>query len=93
MNIFFLDPDVRECAQAHVDKHVVKMILEYDQLLSQILLLVIWAALAVVWVIHATRHVHREERWYDYLFAAPLFVVVWVIDGVFALRRRWEHWS
>lgn len=34
MNIFFLDPDVRECAQAHVDKHVVKMILEYAQLLS-----------------------------------------------------------
>ena len=71
MNIF-LDPDVRECAQAHVDKHAVKMIIEYAQPLSQILLLVlvIWAALAVVWAIHATRHVRRGWRWYDYLFAA-----------------------
>jgi hypothetical protein len=34
MNIFFLDqrPDV--CAQAHFDKHVVKMCIEYAQLLS-----------------------------------------------------------
>jgi hypothetical protein len=28
MNIFFLDYDVKKCAQYHVDKHVVKMILE-----------------------------------------------------------------
>ena len=34
MNIFILDLDVRKCAQYHVDKHVVKMILEYAQLLS-----------------------------------------------------------
>ena len=34
MNIFFLDPDVDECARSHVDRHVVKMILEYAQLLS-----------------------------------------------------------
>lgn len=34
MNIFFLDYDPRICAQSHVDKHVVKMILEYAQLLS-----------------------------------------------------------
>lgn len=34
MNIFYLDHDVNECAKMHNDKHVVKMILEYAQLLS-----------------------------------------------------------
>lgn len=34
MNIFYLDEDVTECARMHVDKHCVKMILEYAQLLS-----------------------------------------------------------
>ena len=34
MNIFYLSHDVKECAQMHLDKHVVKMILEYCQLLS-----------------------------------------------------------
>lgn len=34
MNIFLLDEDPRKCAEYHVDKHVVKMILEYAQLLS-----------------------------------------------------------
>lgn len=34
MNIFYLSHDIQECAKMHVDKHVVKMILEYAQLLS-----------------------------------------------------------
>jgi hypothetical protein len=34
MNIFALDTDVIACARYHLDKHVVKMILEYSQLLS-----------------------------------------------------------
>lgn len=34
MNIFYLDHDPRKCAEQHCDKHVVKMILEYAQLLS-----------------------------------------------------------
>ena len=34
MNIFYLDRDPKLCAEMHVDKHVVKMILEYAQLLS-----------------------------------------------------------
>jgi len=33
MNIFFLDMDVKKCAEYHCDKHVVKMILETAQLL------------------------------------------------------------
>ena len=34
MNIFYLDHDVTKCAEMHNDKHTVKMILEYCQLLS-----------------------------------------------------------
>lgn len=34
MNIFYLDNDPVECAKLHCDKHVVKMILETAQLLS-----------------------------------------------------------
>lgn len=34
MNIFYLDTDTTKCAEFHCDKHVVKMILEYAQLLS-----------------------------------------------------------
>lgn len=34
MNIFFLDHNVERCAVEHVDKHVVKMTLEYGQLMS-----------------------------------------------------------
>jgi hypothetical protein len=34
MNIFYIHADPATCAQQHVDKHVVKMILEYAQLLS-----------------------------------------------------------
>lgn len=34
MNIFILDKNIAKCAEYHVDKHVVKMILEYAQLLS-----------------------------------------------------------
>ena len=34
MNVFYLDPDPVKCARMHVDKHVVKMIVEYAQLLS-----------------------------------------------------------
>ncbi len=34
MNIFYLDNNTKECAEYHVDRHCVKMILEYSQLLS-----------------------------------------------------------
>lgn len=34
MNIFYLNKNPQLCAEQHVDKHVVKMILEYAQLLS-----------------------------------------------------------
>ena len=34
MNIFYLHPEPRVCAEMHNDKHCIKMILEYAQLLS-----------------------------------------------------------
>ena len=34
MNIFYLHPNTKTCAQHHCDKHVVKMIIEYAQLMS-----------------------------------------------------------
>lgn len=34
MNIFYLDPKPKKAAEYHCDKHVVKMCLEYAQLLS-----------------------------------------------------------
>jgi hypothetical protein len=34
MNIFYLDNNPKTCAQLHCDKHVVKMIIEYAQLMS-----------------------------------------------------------
>jgi hypothetical protein len=34
MNIFYLSPDPKECAEMHLDKHVTKMVIEYAQLLS-----------------------------------------------------------
>jgi len=36
MNIFYLDEDLKKCAEYHCDKHVVKMITEYNQLLSSV---------------------------------------------------------
>ena len=34
MNIFYLDHNPKRCAQMHCDKHVLKMIIEYAQLMS-----------------------------------------------------------
>jgi hypothetical protein len=36
MNIFYLSDNIEHCAQYHVDKHVVKMILEYAQILCTV---------------------------------------------------------
>lgn len=33
MNVFYLNPNPTKCAQEHCDKHVVKMIIEYAQLM------------------------------------------------------------
>ena len=38
MNIFYLSSDPQECAKFHCDKHVVKMVTETAQILSNVLL-------------------------------------------------------
>lgn len=37
MNIFLLDDDIQKCAEYHCDKHIVKMPIEYAQLISAVL--------------------------------------------------------
>lgn len=39
MNIFLLDRNIEKCAKYHCDQHVVKMILEYTQILCTVLYL------------------------------------------------------
>lgn len=39
MNIFILDNDIELCAQYHIDKHVVKMVLETTQLMNNVCIL------------------------------------------------------
>ena len=34
MNIFYLHEEPKTCAEQHLDKHVVKMLIEYAQLMS-----------------------------------------------------------
>ena len=34
MNVFYLHEDPKVCAEMHIDKHCVKMIIEYAQLMS-----------------------------------------------------------
>jgi hypothetical protein len=34
VNIFYLNEDPKQCAREHIDKHAVKMVIEYAQLLS-----------------------------------------------------------
>ena len=58
MNIFYLDNDPTTCAIYHNDKHVVKMILEYAQLLS--------TAHRVLDGVESTRlsKTGRKQKWY-----------------------------
>ena len=58
MNIFYLDHDVTKCAEMHNDKHTVKMILEYCQLLSTA-----HRYLDGVEVIGKTKNGRNAKRW------------------------------
>lgn len=59
MNIFYLDNDPTTCARYHNDKHVVKMILEYAQLLS--------TAHRLLDGVESTRlsKTGRKQKWYS----------------------------
>jgi len=80
MNIFFLHKDPRICARYHCDKHVVKMILEYAQILSTAHRVLdgvrhgqIYKATHIdhpcsVWI----RKSHKNYKWLYHLFAELL---------------------
>ena len=55
MNLFYLDDDLDKCAEAHVDKHIVKMPLE----VAQILCTTIWIDRHLGFV---PRELNKEER-------------------------------
>ena len=63
MNLFYLDEDLDKCAEAHVDKHIVKMPLE----VAQILCTSIWIDKFLGFV---PRALNKEER--DIIGAAGL---------------------
>lgn len=58
MNIFFLDRSTEICAQQHCDKHVVKMIIEYAQLLCTAHRVIDGEVYT-----HVTEKNHKIKRW------------------------------
>ena len=78
MNVFYLDHDTKICAEYHNDKHCVRMVLEYAQLLSTAHR-IIDRDLANRFVYKATHKNHPSAIWvrqnqsnYDWLYS--LFV-------------------
>lgn len=61
MNIFFLERDPKKCATYHCDKHVVKMALEYAQLLSTALH--VTESTLNEWVYKPTHINHPCNKW------------------------------
>jgi hypothetical protein len=58
MNIFFLDRSPETCAQQHCDKHVLKMIIEYAQLLCTS-----HRVIDGEQYVHTTERNHKIKRW------------------------------
>lgn len=58
MNIFALDKDPALCARYHIDKHVVKMVIEYCQLLSN----AVWSV-GIVAPYKKTHYNHPASKW------------------------------
>ena len=64
MNIFFLDTNIKKSIQYHCDKHVVKMILEYAQILSTCHHEIDDIASSVLGEIYKSTHKnHPSTRW------------------------------
>jgi hypothetical protein len=60
MNIFYLDTDPVKSAELHCDKHVVKMIIEYAQLMSTAHRVLdvsnVGVSITATWRMFSTRH-------------------------------------
>lgn len=78
MNIFYLDRDIEKCVQYHCDKHVVKMILEYAQLLSSVHHMTGTGSESIYRLTHKN---HPDAIWartslanYEYLFSLAILL-------------------
>ncbi|CAB4174630.1 hypothetical protein UFOVP961_66 [uncultured Caudovirales phage] len=81
MNIFYLDKDIDKCVQAHCDKHVVKMILEYAQLLSSVHHMTDPKAEQILCLYKLTHKNHPDAVWarsslgnYEYLYSLAILL-------------------
>ncbi len=81
MNIFYLDRDIEKCVRYHCDKHVVKMILEYAQLLSSVHHMTDPKASEMSFLYRLTHKNHPDAIWarsslqhYEYLFSLAILL-------------------
>lgn len=82
MNIFILDLDHEVNARYHVDRHVVKMILEYAQLLSTA------SHLTGLPQGYRPTHIHhRCTRW----VCESVDNWIWLLNLADAVNREWRH--
>ena len=72
MNIFALDRNQRRCARWHVDKHVIKMLLEYCQLLYTAHWALFYPALLECESSQALSRAHKKLSIPEYMMNAPL---------------------
>jgi hypothetical protein len=93
MNIFYLDNDQSVCAKYHVDKHVVKMILEYSQLLSTAHRVLDGVETAAVSASGRNKKVWKLNNSYDGILYAATHInhpsAIWVRHGF--ENYQWLH--
>lgn len=82
MNIFVLDYDIQKCAQYHVDKHVVKMILESAQMLSTAV-----RSTGIDAGYKATHVNHPCNVW----LRESIFNYTWLFELLLELHKEWKY--
>lgn len=95
MNIFYLDEDINTCAAYHCDKHVVKMCIEYAQLLSTTVRVLEPGAYNAEWPYRKTHTNHPCAVWtrqslenFEYLRSLAI-----ALGDQFEIRYGKEHKS
>jgi hypothetical protein len=82
MNIFLLDMDVKKCAKYHVDKHVVKMILESAQIVCSVA-----NELGIETPYKTTHYNHPCTVW----ARASLNNICWLTSLARHLNEEWQY--
>lgn len=90
MNIFWLDSNIKKCAQYHCDKHICKMIVEYAQILSTVIRTVYSDDSSIL---YKSTHVnHPCTRW---AVTQPNFNILYTLLGEclkeYTFRYEKEH--